>query len=395
MAQIIAKPTGSNLSGSTQGQPPNPSFGMHPLGHKKAIPPYYSGIVSDKPEDQYKVIPPDAPGLTTNVPADVREQMLIDAQKGVTKDNYELLMGLTVPTNKNPDGGTIKRFGAITNNVADANSLKFPLEQKMPDGSRKTLKAEDILDWTIDPVTNKRTYTVINQAGWESFTNQVEQQRLLMSATQPDIDLAGISSATGENISTPGTAEWELGQDNLGFYNIMKGSGVTDKFVMETVAWNFERGNIWNEIEKGGRDLFRLIPNMIELAAYGKDYAQAYAGTVTENVLDLGGLVPTFTSAIGVTKEGPEGFSLGRFVRNNIPFFKVQNPSIFLDERAVSQQMFHARSVRWWEDKGFRNITPQNWLNDTAHEYLKKRMIGEALQDADTDGDGNQSVYAH
>ena len=71
MAQIIAKPTGSNLSGSTQGQPPNPSFGMHPLWHKKAIPPYYSGIVSDKPEYQYKVITQYAPVLTTNVNEDV------------------------------------------------------------------------------------------------------------------------------------------------------------------------------------------------------------------------------------------------------------------------------------------------------------------------------------
>ena len=320
-----------------------------------------------------KIIPPDAPGISSFVQPEVRADLLEKSKKGVAPDDYELFQRLTIPTHKNDLGGTLDYFGMETQSSDTA--LVYPLKA---DG--KDLKAEDVLDINVNP-NGQKVYTV--KPGmeniWDTFQQKVSDQKFLMAGENQDIALPGVDTASGQIYPPKGTDEYNLAKDSLGFYDILKTSGMTDKYVMSTLAYNFERGNVFNEIKEGGRDLARLPFNLFDLAGVARDYAQAYAGGIAETVLNV---VPG--AALPV--------SPGTWVRNNVPFFKVQEPAIFLDERNVSRQIKRQQWKRKVEDQwGFTNFTKQSMVNNWTHTWIKQRMISEYMLDADTDGDGKIS----
>ena len=330
------------------------------------------------PENKVIITPPDAPGIAPHVPPDIRVEMLEEAKKGATLDDFELFRKLSKPTHINDLGGTLDFFG-----VSEAESkVKYPLKI-----NNVEVRAEDILDWEVDPVTNEVKYSVKNQEIFNEFQQLAAEERARMaSIPATDIVLPAVHTATGQITAEKGTPEHAMAVDALGFYGVMKDSGMVDKYVMETIAWNFERGNIFNEIEEVARDFSRLPFNLGQLWGAAKDYTVGYAGVPVEGGFDIvGGRIPFTDIDVFPT------FNPGQWLRENLGM--VQDPTMYIKERQLQRTI---RSNNWkkWveEDTGFTNYSKQSYLNNKAHEWVKNRIIGEHVQRADTDGDGKVSV---
>ena len=318
-----------------------------------------------------KIIPSDAPGLRAYVPQQERADLLEKSELGVTPDDYELFRRLTIPTHKNELGGTLDHFGMDTTDTE--SSLIYPLKY-----NNQSLKAEDVLEMTTNQ-SGQTVYTVKPemQEVWDTFQQRVANQKAKLAGSPDKYEYAmpGVDKTSGQVYPLEGTNQYDLATDNLGFYDVMKVSGMSDPYVMSTLAYNFERGNVFNEIKEGGRDLLRLPFNLADLLGVAKDYAQAYAGAVVEPTLNI---VP-FASP-------------GTWMRENVPFFRVQNPSVFLDERSVSRQIIREQWKRKIENQwGFTNFSKQTMVNNWTHQWIQQRMVSEYMLEADTDGDGKVS----
>ena len=218
-------------------------------------------------------VPPVPPGVMNRqlwgMPEEKRAEELLNAKAGTNvspQDAFEVFRRLTRPSagdnliSKNGLGGV------LTEGYGVDQRFQYPLQ--LPD-NQGLIKAEDVLAWTTDP-TGKTAYQVKpeGQQIWDAFLNEYENEQAAIGADaggyKDVIHGPHVSSATGEIIAEPDTVEYEMGEDHLGFVNVMKNTGMADPFVMRTLAYNFERGNVFSEMIEGLKDIgstVQLKPN--------------------------------------------------------------------------------------------------------------------------------------